>query len=267
MNSKKQGRLVHLSKNNTRMNVPKFVFVDKFKGETPLEALERYRSEYLELCDLPMTYAGRLDPMAYGKLLILIGDECKNKEKYLGLDKEYEIEVLFGIATDSYDALGLVSKVVDIGNGGTEIVDKIVREEMAKYPMNFEQSYPPFSSKTVGGSQLHIHAKSGTLPEEMPIKKVTIYEMELLGQSYISSQELKKKVIFEINAVKGDFRQKEIIDRWSEVLQIERTFPVFKFRVKCSSGTYMRSLAYRLGLRSGFGAFALSIRRTEIFGV
>jgi len=55
-----------------------------------------------------MTYAGRLDPLAEGLLLVLTGEECKNKEKYLGLDKEYEVDVLFGFATDTYDILGKV---------------------------------------------------------------------------------------------------------------------------------------------------------------
>ena len=55
---------------------------------------------------------GRLDPLAEGVLLILIGDECKNKEKYLGLDKEYEVAIIFGISTDTGDALGLATKEV-----------------------------------------------------------------------------------------------------------------------------------------------------------
>ena len=48
--------------------------------------------------------------MASGKLLILIGDECKNQKKYFGLDKEYEFEVLFGVESDTGDVLGLISK-------------------------------------------------------------------------------------------------------------------------------------------------------------
>ena len=50
-------------------------------GETPLECLERIRLEYGKPKDIPMTYAGRLDPMAEGLLIILVGDDCKDKEK------------------------------------------------------------------------------------------------------------------------------------------------------------------------------------------
>ena len=88
----------------------KAVFVNKQPGETPLEALARYRATRPDLvATTPMTYAGRLDPMASGTLLVLVGDECKNKDAYLGLDKEYEIEVLFGISTDTQDALGIAT--------------------------------------------------------------------------------------------------------------------------------------------------------------
>ena len=63
-------------------------------GETPLECLERVRLEYGKAPEVPMTYAGRLDPMAEGLLLVLSGKELQNKDKYLGLPKTYEFEVL-----------------------------------------------------------------------------------------------------------------------------------------------------------------------------
>ncbi|MFA6227119.1 MAG: hypothetical protein WC631_01385 [Candidatus Paceibacterota bacterium] len=81
----------------------------KKRGETPLECLNRFKLANPEYKDDKMTYAGRLDPLAEGILLVLVGEECKNKDKYLGLDKEYEVTVLFGFATDSFDVLGLVN--------------------------------------------------------------------------------------------------------------------------------------------------------------
>ena len=57
-------------------------FVHKRWGETPLEALERLRAEEGIAADVPMTYAGRLDPAAEGLLIILTGEECKNKDAY-----------------------------------------------------------------------------------------------------------------------------------------------------------------------------------------
>ena len=39
-------------------------------GETPLECLERHRKERSIDKDIPMTYAGRLDPMAEGLMIL-----------------------------------------------------------------------------------------------------------------------------------------------------------------------------------------------------
>ena len=49
----------------------------KKEGETPLEAIERFRRKNPEYRNEKMTYAGRLDPMAEGVLLVLAGNECK----------------------------------------------------------------------------------------------------------------------------------------------------------------------------------------------
>ncbi|MDB5238840.1 MAG: truB, partial [Candidatus Parcubacteria bacterium] len=162
----------------------KAVFVNKQLGETPLEALARYRATRPDLvATTPMTYAGRLDPMASGTLLVLGGDECKNKDKYLALDKEYEIEVLFGMTTDTYDALGLAT----LGDQGSAQID------VAKYVGKIAQEYPAYSSKTVDGIQLHELARAGNLPEEMPVKEVEIYSIEKIGERKIGAADLQKE--------------------------------------------------------------------------
>jgi tRNA pseudouridine55 synthase len=230
-------------------------------GETPLEALERFRATRPELKDEPMTYAGRLDPMAEGELLILIGDECKNREKYLVLDKEYEVGIVFGVSTDTHDALGIAS-MVDLRSADSKLYD------LSRYIGTFSQGYPAFSSRTVNGIPLHVLARSGDLPEEMPIKEVEIYSIELLEISKISAFELKAQIFNTIDKVKGDFRQEEIKARWSEVLtDPNAAFETIRIHVNCSSGTYMRSLAHRIGKNARCGAFAVSIKRTKVRGV
>ncbi|MDE1975060.1 MAG: hypothetical protein KGI49_00920 [Patescibacteria group bacterium] len=235
-------------------------------GETPLEALERCRVERGVAADVPMTYAGRLDPMAEGELLVLVGDECRCKADFLGLDKEYEVEIVFGVSTDSYDALGLVT----IGNIEKLKDWNIERLDPIKYVGKLTQPYPPYSSKAVNGEQLHTLAREGRLPQEMPTKEVEIYSMEKFSESTITAGELKKRIFDIIDRVKGDFRQEAIKQRWDEILSqsfnksLPREFPVVTIRVKCSSGTYMRALADRMGKDAGTSAFALSIKRTNI---
>lgn len=243
------------------------IVLDKMPGETPLECLERFRGAqiaagHLKFTDIPMTYAGRLDPLASGKLFVLWGDECKNKEKYLGLDKEYEVEVLFGVKTDTGDVLGLIEKVSDADPDFSKVMP------LTKYAGKFEQKYPAYSSKTVDGKQLHALARTGDLPDEMPVKQVEIYSIEEIGRSTLSGKELAENSIVAISKVHGDFRQNEIIEGWQKFGNKygQTSFSILKLNVSCSSGTYMRSLAERMGQDGQASALAFMIRRTKIAG-
>ncbi len=260
--------------------------IHKNLGETPLEALERFRGEKIQndpehsvtWQTTPMTYAGRLDPVAEGELLILIGDECKNKEKYLGLDKEYEVEILFGVTTDTHDVLGLVTSVAQ--GMSSENEDGSAHElpaengllgelDFSKYVGKFSQPYPAYSSKTVNGKQLHELARTDELPDEMPEKEVEIFsisEAVMRPWTKIIAQELQNRIFNTVDLVKGDFRQNEIKSKWKEeLIEQNQEFDVVTLKVMCSSGTYMRSLAHKIGQDSGCGAIALSIKRTKIF--
>jgi tRNA pseudouridine55 synthase len=135
----------------------------KKAGETLAELLIRFRQELLLSPVVPVTYAGRLDPMAEGLVLLLVGTYCKRKDEFLGLDKAYTFEVLFGVATDSYDMLGLITDTKEILPTEEEI-QKAISEIKNKTIF----SYPPFSSKPVDGVPLFTHAKEGALPEILP---------------------------------------------------------------------------------------------------
>jgi tRNA U55 pseudouridine synthase TruB len=99
----------------------------------------------------------------------------------------------------------------------------------------------------------------------MPVKEVEIYSMDYLGMHEMSSLELLADIQARIAKVKGDFRQKEILDLWQSLLKDSHiNYAVVKLMCKCSSGTYMRTLAQGLGKKLGVPALAYSIRRTAI---
>lgn len=264
----------------------------KKRGETPLECLNRFKKDNPKYFGEKMTYAGRLDPLAEGLLLVLVGEECKNKEKYLNLDKEYELDILFGFSTDSYDVLG---KIVTLANKEivsekhesfllkifsvrrrrvSQVFSKTISFSATKistllqsFVGKFSQKYPPFSSKTVDGIPLFAYAKSGTLdPDEIPSKEVEIKSIEFLGEKKISKRGLSDFVKESINLVSGDFRQDEILESWESAISktLIDYFPIFSIKVSCSSGTYMRSLANLIGEKLKIPALALNIKRTRI---
>ena len=123
-----------------------FLKLDKKSGETPLECINRFKVNNPEYKNDKMTYAGRLDPLASGVLLVLVGEECKNKEEYLKLDKEYELTILFGFKTDSFDILGMIDEKKD---GAFNALGNYKKADfeifLKKFEKKFKQKYPLFS--------------------------------------------------------------------------------------------------------------------------
>jgi tRNA pseudouridine55 synthase len=238
----------------------KVIILHKKEGETPLEALEKFRRKNKAYKNLPMTYAGRLDPMASGLLLILTGYECKNKEKYLSLDKEYKFRVLFGFATDTYDVLGKVIK----DKKDCNLTSNKIKKELESFVGEFFQAYPIYSSKTVKGKPLFKYAREDEYVK-IPKQKIFVKKLKFEKLMKINSKNILQNIEKRINKMNGDFRQEEILKIWREKLQKSANkFFIADFKIKCGSGTYVRSIANSLGNKVGVPALAFSIERTKI---
>lgn len=249
-----------------KKDIQKVIVLNKKEGETPLEALSLFRSTHKSFKDIPMTYAGRLDPMASGLLIILIGEECKKKDEYLKLDKEYEFDVLFGFATDTYDILGKVTakackEHLDALNAKS--LEKEILKNLKYFKGTFIQKYPIYSSRTVNGKPLFEYGREGK-EVEIPEREVYVKSLKFLKLRKINNKKLLEKIGKRIRKVNGDFRQKEIIHIWKKELKTEETFFIASFKVKCSGGTYVRGIAQDLGEKMGLPTLAYTIKRTKI---
>ncbi len=234
-------------------------------GETPLECLNRFKAENPAYEGLPLTYAGRLDPMAEGLLLVLAGEECKLKTDYLYLSKEYEVEVLFGFETDTGDVLGKVKIVSKNSQEQGVLLRGLAPESFLsaiKQLKTLPQKYPAYSSKTFEGKPLWQWAREGEEKEIESNAKIT--EIEFLSQREISREELQKNIQDRIAKVTGDFRQKEILDLWNEKIKAEENYQVISIKVLSTGGAYMRVLAQELGKILGVPSLAFSIKRTKV---
>ncbi len=241
----------------------KVIILNKKEGETPLLSLESFRIRHKEYKEVSMTYAGRLDPMASGVLVILAGEECKNKEKYLKLDKEYKFEILFGFSTDTYDILGKIVKCTKQDLAQNEL-EKSIKNNLKYFKGKFIQSYPVYSSKTVAGKQLFEYARGGE-EVEVPMHEVEVKSLKFLKIKKVSSKKLLENIERRIVKVDGDFRQKEILKIWQKNLKNKQdSFYVASFHIKCGSGTYVRSIANDLGEKIGIPSLALTIVRTKV---
>jgi tRNA pseudouridine55 synthase len=204
--------------------------------------------------------------MAEGVMLVMVGEENKEREKYLGLDKEYECEVFLGVGTDTYDVLGRIGEVASAPVSTPARAS--IESHLASFVGKYIQKYPPFSSKTVKGKALFQLAKDGELREEdIPSRGVEVYSAEVLSLGDISVQILETRILKNISLVQGDFRQEEIVADWKKFFVSRlagEMLPVVKIKVSCGSGTYIRSIAHELGKKLGVPALALSILRTKV---
>jgi len=233
--------------------------VYKFQGETPLMCIQRIQKAFPYYENLPMTYAGRLDPMADGLLILLAGEECKKKDEYLVLDKTYIVDIAFGISTDTHDVLGVIVDIKAVIGDMNSRVSTILQDFIGKQV----QKYPIFSSKTVNGKPLFSYAKEGRIAEiSIPEHEVEIFSIDVQNTSKIPFKKLQNKAVDLISGIKGDFRQQEITTSWKAVSLNE--ISVIRLKVKAGSGTYMRQLAHDLGQRIGFPAIAWHIHRSQI---
>lgn len=231
-------------------------------GETPFETVIKFKSEHPEYKEVPMTYAGRLDPMAEGVLLVLSGEGVMEKEKYLDLPKTYEFEVLWGVSTDTLDLLGLVQEC-ESSHVESEQVQKYLKNSIGK----FQQIYPVYSSRPVNGKSLFQWAREGRIGEiDIPKHEVEIFEAEYISRRAILKDDLLKDIQVKVSLVNGDFRQKEILEKWDEVLSQSNVikFTIDTIKMKVSSGFYVRQFVSDLAENFGLHAVAFGIQRRKI---
>jgi len=239
--------------------IPQYCVIDKVSGETPLQALHKLRIEQPKLAKMKLSYAGRLDPLAEGQMLVLIGDECKNKQKYLDLNKTYQVDVLFGISTDTGDVLGKIKHIFCPVDIDIPEFSRVVKDTLASFIGKREQSYPTYSSRNIK------KILKGEKPEAKQ-NNITMYSAHIEKVFTIGSEKLQNDIIINIGKVVGEFRQKEILADWISFFEKNnrKEFVAAHLTVHCSSGTYMRVLAEEIGLKLGLPALALHIKREKI---
>lgn len=121
-------------------------------------------------------HAGTLDPLATGVLLILVNEATKISRLLMGLPKEYDAEIRFGMQTDSDDITGPTIRTTPVPN----ITHKALAEFLSqRFQGKIEQIPPRFSALKVSGEPLYKLARKGADFTPKP-RNVTVYEIKLL---------------------------------------------------------------------------------------
>ncbi len=261
--------------------------IHKKVGQTPLEALESFRKSAKISSTTKLTYAGRLDPMASGVLLILEGATQTEREKYLALPKVYRTEILFGFATDSFDLLGIPTRGVILNPNASEGEGSLNPSKIKKILKTFVGKtilpIPPYSSVIYKGKPLFTWARAGKIKEkDWPKRPMGVKSIKLFSSKQVSGGKVLNSIQKNVKKVKGDFRQKEILKVWKKLLSrpkqvsgsknrfrnkfkiTEMKYKIITLNISCSSGTYIRSLANELGKKLKTTSVLFSLNRLSV---
>lgn len=168
-------------------------------------------------------HTGTLDPSVTGVLPLCIGQATRVVEYLQELPKEYVGTIIVGRSTTTEDADGEIIEEKPVEHSLSE---SQIQETLKSFIGKIEQIPPMYSAVKVNGVRLHQLARQGQ-EVERKAREVEIYEIETLSMS------------------------------------LKQEFPEFTFRVKCSKGTYIRTLCVDIGKKLGYPAHMKLLQRTE----
>ena len=173
-------------------------------------------------------HGGTLDPDVVGVLPIAVGKATRMVEFMQDEGKVYEGEITLGYSTTTEDASGEVVAETPI----LSLLDeKLVDQSIASLTGPITQIPPMYSAVKVNGRKLFEYARAGQ-EVKRPERQVTIYSFERTSP-----------------------------------ISYEDKLARFTFRVKCSKGTYIRTLSVDLGEKLGYAAHMSHLTRTSAAGL
>ncbi|KAL1606415.1 pseudouridine synthase pus4 [Paraconiothyrium brasiliense] len=134
------------------------------------------KRKHIQNLKVKLGHGGTLDPLATGVLIVGVGRGTKCLSRFLECTKSYECVVLFGAATDSYDAVGkIVSK-----NDYQHVTKELVEEKLAQFRGKIMQKPSVFSALKVDGKKMYEYARAGGDIPEVPARPVEVEKLELM---------------------------------------------------------------------------------------
>lgn len=118
-------------------------------------------------------HAGTLDPAAAGVLVVCVGTATRLSEYYAGHDKVYAAEIVFGVATDTYDADGAITATSD-----DLPTEPALRRELDALLGEQWQQPPAFAAIKQEGQPLYRRARAGEAVSAPP-RRVVVHALVL----------------------------------------------------------------------------------------
>jgi len=171
-------------------------------------------------------HTGTLDPNATGILPLLLGNATKISKYLINHNKEYIAELKLGVKTDTADGEGKViaEKQVNL-EGIFENINESIQQILNSFVGKTLQKPPMYSAIKVNGKKLYEYARKNE-KVEVKSRQIEIYKMELI------KLDLKENII--------------------------------KFKVRCSKGTYIRTLCEDIAEKLNTYGYMKELQRTEV---
>jgi tRNA pseudouridine55 synthase len=207
-----------------------FILVDKPQWCTSHDVVDKIKRLYREE---KVGHGGTLDPMATWLLVVAVGKDTKKLGQLLGATKTYTTTIDFSISTDTRD--------LDF------------RKEFTQRPVDHTTS------------TIEVQWVSTPFPSRQQIETTlqSIVGTHLLPLTPFSAKKIEGKKLYEYaRAWTPIFMDVPMCVLSFEVLDI--TFPQVTIEIKVGSGTYIRSIGYRLGKQFWLGGTLSMLRRTQV---
>ena len=152
--------------------------------------------------------------------------------------------------------------ILAIGRDATKQIDKIVQTEKE------------YLADLCLGATTDTYDRTGKIREEKRVEKIEEEKIQEVLKTFRGEQE-QIPPMFSAKKIQGQklyklARQGQEIKRdpvkinISEIKLVKYNFPRLKIKVRCSKGTYIRSLAYDIGQALGCGAYLEELQRTAV---
>lgn len=174
--------------------------------------------------------------MATGLMILAFDKDTKKLTELIWLDKSYIATIDFSKLTDTRDM---------------EIRDKIINYELV---MKDEKK---FGLEMENGT-----IEAPTLGEITKRLDKLIPEYELPLPAFSAKKIAGKRSYDEARA--GIIREENKVMRVQKYEILKYDFPILQIKIDVGSGTYIRSIAYRLGKELGMGGTLIQLRRISI---
>ena len=214
-------------KQNLQQNIKSIVVIDKPHGITSMTVVRKLRRLLKPLNITKVGYAGTLDPYATGVLVVGVGREgTRQLGDLTNKNKEYVCEI---------------DLLKDSPSGDMENFKGEYQRDVKDLPKDFQ---PPTIDQI---KQLILDKFIGEIRQTPP---------------KLSAIKMNGKKACDMVRSGEDFEMKERSVTLFETEVLEYAFPVLKLRVKCSKGTYIRTIGQDIGKNLGLWGTLLSLRRT-----